>query len=90
MDKRLFPITPESFRESILPLIEDSYIWKGRLPKISHYHVFRATLYVLRTGTPWRDLLELYGNWNAVYLRFKRGSERCHVPRRELTLARVP
>lgn len=76
MDKRLFPVTPEYFRQTILPLIEKSYIWKGRPPSISHYHVFCAILYVLRTGTPWRDLPSLYGNWHAVYLRFKRGSER--------------
>ena len=47
MDKRLFPVTPEFFHQTILPLIEDSYIWKGRPPKISHYHVFCAILYVL-------------------------------------------
>ena len=33
-------------------------------------------LYVLRTGIPWRDLPECYGNWHSVYLRFKRGSDR--------------
>jgi transposase len=76
MDKRLFPVTPEFFHQTILPLIEGSYIWKGRPPKISHYHVFCAILYILRTGTPWRDLPSFYGNWHAVYLRFKRGSER--------------
>ena len=76
MDKRLFPVTPEFFQQTILPLIEDSYIWKGRPSKISPYHVFCAILYVLRTGCPWRDLPKFYGNWHAVYLRFKRGSER--------------
>ena len=76
MDNRLFPVTPEFFHQTILPLIEENYIWKGRPPKISHYHVFCAILYILRTGTPWRDLPRLYGNWHAIYLRFKRGSER--------------
>jgi len=32
MDKRLYPITPDFFRETILPLIEGSYVWKGRPP----------------------------------------------------------
>jgi transposase len=38
--------------------------------------VFCAILYILRTGTPWRDLPTGYGKWHPIYLRFKRGSER--------------
>jgi transposase len=76
VDTRLFPVTPVFFKEEILPVIEGQYIWKGRPPKISHFTVFCAILYVLRTGIPWRDLPPCYGNWHAVYLRFKRGSER--------------
>lgn len=76
MDERLYPVTPELFRQTILPLIEGNYIWKGRPPKVSHYQVFCAILYVLRTGCPWRDLPPIYGYWHTVYLRFKRGSEK--------------
>ena len=76
MDKRLFPVTPEFFNKEIKPLIEGSYIWRGRPPKIGHYLVFCGILYVLRTGCPWRDLPPIYGNWHTVYTRFKRGSER--------------
>jgi transposase len=76
MDTRLYPISPEFFNATILPLIEGSYIWKGRPPRISHYQVFCAILYILRTGTPWRDLPTCYGTWHPIYLRFKRGSER--------------
>ncbi|MDR0474833.1 MAG: transposase [Treponema sp.] len=32
--------------------------------------------YILRTGTPWRDLPEEYGHWHIVYDRFLRGSGR--------------
>ena len=32
MDTRLFSVTPEFFNKEIKPLIEDSYIWKGRPP----------------------------------------------------------
>ena len=76
MDTRFFPITPEFFDKEIKPLIEGSYIWKGRPPKISHYHVFCAILYVLRTGCPWRDLPACFGDWHPIYLRFARGGER--------------
>ena len=76
MDQRLYPVTPEFFAHTILPLIEGRYIWKGRPPKISHYQVFCAILYVLRTGCPWRDLPPCYGKWHTIYTRFKRGSEK--------------
>ena len=33
-----------------------------------------AVLYVARTGIPWRDLPERYGNWNSVWRRFDRWS----------------
>ena len=45
MDSRLYPVEPEFFRQVISPLIEGSYIWKGRPPKIGHYAVFCAILY---------------------------------------------
>jgi len=76
MDSRLYPISLDFFNTTILPLIEGRYIWKGRPPRISHYQVFCAILYVLRTGVPWRDLPTCYGKWHPIYLRFKRGSER--------------
>ena len=31
-----------------------------------------AILYVARTGVPWRDLPERFGNWNSVWRRFDR------------------
>jgi transposase len=31
-----------------------------------------AVLYVARTGIPWRDLPERYGNWNSQWRRFDR------------------
>lgn len=76
MDKRLYPISLEFFSSNILPIIEGNYIWKGRPPKISHYQVFCAILYVLRTGVAWRDLPDCFGNWHSVYTRFSRGNEK--------------
>lgn len=76
MDKRIYPVKPDFFRKEILPIIEKSYIWRGRPPKIDHYTVFCGILYVLRTGIPWRDLPKCYGNWHTIYTRFKRGSDK--------------
>ena len=76
MCKRLYPLSKQMFDEIILPLILSSYSRAGRPSKISDYQVFCAMLYVLRTGIPWRDLPKCYGNWNHVYQRFKRSSDR--------------
>ena len=31
-----------------------------------------AVMYVSKCGIPWRDLPERFGNWNTVYVRFRR------------------
>jgi len=79
MEKRLYPVSKEFFNSNVLPTIYSSYIWKGRQPKISHYNVFCAAMYVLRTGISWRDLSSCYGHWNHFYQRVKRLSERGRV-----------
>ena len=35
-----------------------------------------AVIFVARTGIPWRDLPGRFGNWNSVWRRFDRWSER--------------
>jgi len=44
----------------------------GRPPKHSNRMMFNAMLWVARSGAPWRDLPERYGNWKSVYTRFSR------------------
>lgn len=76
MDKRLYPISKKLFNNDIKPLIDSHYFLAGRPAKISHYQVFNALLYVLRTGIAWRDLPTCFGPWHSVYTRFKRASDR--------------
>ena len=33
-----------------------------------------AVLWIVRTGSPWRDLPEIFGVWNSVFRRFSRRS----------------
>ncbi len=35
-----------------------------------------AILYVAKTGVPWRDLPDRFGNWNSVWRRFDRWCEK--------------
>lgn len=34
--------------------------------------MLEGMLYILRTGAPWRDLPEVFGNWSSVYSRWRR------------------
>jgi putative transposase len=34
-----------------------------------------AVLWLARTGSPWRDLPDIFGNWNSVFVRFSRWSK---------------
>jgi transposase len=53
------------------PLLPDR---GDRGPPISDRMV-NGILWVLRTGAPWRDMPERYGNWNSVFVRFTRWSK---------------
>jgi len=35
-----------------------------------------AVLWIAKTGVPWRDLPERFGEWNSVFQRFNRWSQR--------------
>ena len=35
-----------------------------------------AVLWIVRTGSPWRDLPEVFGSWNSAFRRFSRWSEK--------------
>jgi transposase len=35
-----------------------------------------GVLWIIRTGSPWRDLPEAFGEWNSVFRRFSRWSRK--------------
>ena len=43
----------------------------GRPPGCNR-RLLNAVLFIMRSGSPWRDLPPSYGNWNSVYVRFRR------------------
>lgn len=45
---------------------------KSGRPNNPHKPVVEGILFILRTGCPWRDLPEKYGNWKTVYSRHYR------------------
>src|SRR5262245_25556340 len=55
------------------PLVEQSKRHKGgQAPELPERDFLEALLYLARTGIPWRDLPSEFGNWDAVYGRFRR------------------
>ena len=53
----------------IAPLLPPQKPHTGR-PAIDHRLIINGILWILRTGAPWRDLLERYEAWSTVAGRF--------------------
>jgi putative transposase len=49
-----------------------------------------AVLWIVRTGAPWRDLPGGFGNWNSVYVRFRRWARKGLWERLFRELAKEP
>jgi transposase len=60
--------------ERLAPLLPPQRPATGR-PNTDHRTILNGILWILRTGAPWRDLPERYGNWKTVYSRFRRWQE---------------
>ena len=45
---------------------------RGGRPPASHRRVLDGILWICRTGAPWRDLPEAFGNWNSIWRQFRR------------------
>jgi transposase len=48
---------------------------RGRTAKLGDRSFVNAVIFVLATGTPWRDLPDRYGPWKTVYNRFANWSK---------------
>src|SRR5246500_2019915 len=44
-------------------------------PPRDHRRVLDAVFWVMRTGAPWRDLPEEFGNWNSIFRQFRRWAD---------------
>lgn len=48
----------------------------GNRGKVTDDRLFiNAVLFIAKCGVPWRDLPSRFGNWNSVYVRFRRWAE---------------
>src|SRR5947209_7989285 len=79
------PSAPPSSRFDDVRLVLTDPVWeriaaalaavksrRGAPPDLEDRYFVEAVLYLARTGTPWRDLPTCFGNWDAVYQRFRR------------------
>ena len=60
----------------IAPILATIKSRAGSPPVRSDRMFIEAVLSLARTGTPWRDLPEAFGRWDAVYHRFRRWERR--------------
>lgn len=44
----------------------------GGRPPGNHRLILDGVLWICRTGAPWRDLPDEFGNWNSVWRQFRR------------------
>lgn len=51
---------------------EPFLIRRGGRPPGNHRRVLDAVFWLMRTGAPWRDLPEEFGNWNSIFRQFRR------------------
>src|ERR1700735_5526054 len=58
--------------EQIAAVLAEVKSRRGAPPTLDDRAFVEAVLHLARTGEPWRDLPRVFGNWDAVYQRFRR------------------
>ena len=71
---RRHELTVEQWKR-LAPLLPPVKPKVGR-PNLDHRRILNGIRWRLRTGAPWRDLPERYGNWKTVYSRFRRWQQK--------------
>jgi transposase len=56
------------------PFLIENRSHGGRLPQ-DHRKVLDGIFWITRTGSPWRDLPDEFGNWNSVHRQYRRWTE---------------
>lgn len=72
--RRRYEITDEEW-ERIKDLLPGKACDPGRSGEDNRRFI-NAVVWIARSGAPWRDLPERYGNWNSVFKRFNRWSKK--------------
>jgi putative transposase len=62
--------------QRMAPLIIGRPDQKGSTGRDNRMFV-EGVLWIVRTGSPWRDLPEVFGDWNSVFRRFSRWRRAC-------------
>jgi hypothetical protein len=65
------PALTDEHWEQIRPLLPPQKPQTGR-PAVEHRLVVEAILWVVRTGSSWRELPERFGPWSTVFSRYQR------------------
>jgi transposase len=68
--KRRYELTDEQWNliKSLMPKRKPGGRWND------HRTTLDGMMWVLKSGSPWRDMPERYGSWKSVYDRFRRWS----------------
>lgn len=69
--KRRYELTDEQWTliEPLMPKQKPGGRWND------HRTTLDGMMWVLKSGSPWRDMPERYGSWKSVYDRFRRWTE---------------
>jgi len=73
MIEHRFVVTDEVWLR-LAPLLPGKATDKGVTARDNRLFL-EAVLWRVRTGSPWRDLPEVFGNWNSAFRRFRRWAE---------------